>query len=147
MIGVPSETQANLMASAIARLGVTRAAIVTGSGGLDEVSLDGPTQVRWVEAGEVRWMAWEAEEFGLSSVEAEDLRVSGPGESASRIRETFSGLRGPVRDSIQANSAAALLVAGKVKTLGEGVSIASAAIDQGEAAGLLERWARMSRGC
>jgi anthranilate phosphoribosyltransferase len=146
LIGVPNPDQAALMAAAIARLGVVRAAVVTGSDGLDEVSLDGPTEVRWVEGGEVKSTVWQAEEFGLAKVRSEELRVSGPGESASKIREIFEGKPGPARDTVLANSAAALLVAGKVETLGAGVAMASRAIDAGDAAVLLERWARMSRG-
>ncbi len=146
LIGVPNQPQADLMAAAIARLGVTRAAVVTGTGGLDEVSLDGPTQVRWVEAGEVRSTVWELADFGLSVVRAEDLRVNGPADSAARIRAIFDGVPGPARDTVVANSAAALLVAGKVKTLREGVASAARAVDGGDAASLLERWARMSSG-
>jgi anthranilate phosphoribosyltransferase len=146
LIGVPNERQADLVAAAIARLGVTRAAVVTGANGLDEVSLDGPTQVRWVESGEVRSIVWNPQEFGLSTVRAEDLRVSGPPESAAKIREIFAGIQGPARDSVLANSAAALLVAGKVDSLGQGVILTAQTIDGGLASNLLERWARMSRG-
>jgi anthranilate phosphoribosyltransferase len=145
LIGVPNASQAGLMAAAIARLGVTRAAVVTGSDGLDEVSLDGPTEVRWVERGEVKSIVWKAEEFGLSPVRSSDLRVSGPGESASKILDLLNGVRGPARDTVLANSAAALLVAGRVASLGEGVLRASRAVDSGDASRLLALWARMTR--
>jgi anthranilate phosphoribosyltransferase len=146
LIGVPDPRQADLMARAIARLGVVRAAVVTGNGGLDEVSLDGPTRVCWVESGEVDVRAWMPEEFGLLAVGAEALRVSGPVESAGRLTALFAGKQGPDRDIVLANAAAALLVAGRVETLGDGVRMASHAIDEGLAATLLDRWARMSRG-
>lgn len=146
LIGVPEPARADLMARAIARLGVVRAAVVTGNGGLDEVSLDGPTRVCWVEAGSVEVRNWDAEEFGLGVVRAEDLRVSGPAESAERLRGIFAGQPGPDRDSVLANAAAALVVAGKVETLGEGVALASRVVDEGRTASLLERWAGMSRG-
>jgi anthranilate phosphoribosyltransferase len=146
LIGVPNLAQADLMAAAIARLGVTRAAVVTGADGLDEVSLDGPTQVRWIESCEVRSLVWNPEEFGLLRVRAEDLRVTGPAESAAKIREIFAGMIGPARDTVLANSAAALLVAGKVENLGDGVTLARRSIDEGTTLSLLERWSRMSRG-
>ena len=146
LIGVPNPAQAELMAAAIARLGVVRAAIVTGSDGLDEVSLDGPTHVRWVESGAVRSQVWQFEEFGLSRVRANELRVSGPAESASRLKAVFAGSSGPDRDTVLANASAALLVAGRVGSLGEGVGMASRAIDDGKAVSLLDRWIRMSRG-
>jgi anthranilate phosphoribosyltransferase len=146
LIGVPDERQADLMAAAIARLGIVRAAVVTGSDGLDEVSLDGPTRVCWVESGEVSIRVWELEEFGLSPVRADDLRVSGPAESASRLKGLFAGSKGPDRETVLANAAAALMVAGRVETLGAGVRMAARAIDEGLAASLLDRWGPMSRG-
>jgi anthranilate phosphoribosyltransferase len=146
LIGVPNERQAELMARAIARLGIVRAAVVTGCDGIDEVSLDGPTRVRWVESGEVSSRVWDVDEFGLSSVRAEELRVTGPLESATRLRAIFAGVKGPDRDTVLANAAAALLVAGRVESLGEGVRLAARAVDQGAAAGLLDQWARMTRG-
>ena len=146
LIGVPDDRLADLMASAIARLGVVRAAVVTGSDGLDEVSLDGPTRVRWVESGEISLRTWTLSDFGLNPVRASDLRVSGPAESAAKLRDFFDGTLGPARETVLANAAAALLVAGRVGTLGEGVAIAARAIDEGAAASLLDRWSRMSRG-
>ena len=146
LIGVPDERQADLMAAAIARLGVVRAAVVTGSDGLDEVSLHGPTRVRWVESGVVTLRVWEPEEFDLAPVRAADLRVSGPAESASRLKGIFAGVKGPDRDTVLANAAAALLVAARVETLGDGVRMAARAIDQRAATSLLDRWGTMSKG-
>ena len=146
LIGVPDGRQAGLMARAIARLGVVRAAVVTARDGLDEVSLGAPTDVLWVEGGEVSPREWRPEEFGLGPVRSGDLGVSGPSESAAAIRRFLAGEAGPVRDTILANAAAALLVAGRVGTLREGVAVAAGAVDRGEAAGLLGRWAGMSRG-
>jgi anthranilate phosphoribosyltransferase len=146
LIGVPDPRQADLMARTIARSGVTRAAVVTGHGGLDEVSLDGPTRVCWVESGEVDLRVWMPEEFGLLAVRAEDLRVSGPVESASRLNELFAGQPGPAREIVLANAAGALLVAGRVETLSDGVKRAAMAIASGDAANLLDRWSSMSRG-
>ncbi len=146
LIGVPDPRQADLMAHAIARIGVTRAAVVTGHGGLDEVSLNGPTRVLWVEAGTVEARSWRPGEFGLAKVSADELRVSGPIESASRIRALLNGQAGPDRDIVLANASASLLVAGRTGSLAEGVVLAAEAIDQGRAATLLDRWAEMSRG-
>jgi anthranilate phosphoribosyltransferase len=145
LIGVPDLRQADLMAAAIARLGVTRAAIVTGHGGLDEVSLDGPTRVCWVESGTVEMRVWNPDEFGLTPVSAEQLRVSGPIESAARLRAIFEGQPGPDRDSVLANAAAALVVAGRAGSAGEGVTMAAEVLDEGLAMRLLDRWAKQSR--
>jgi anthranilate phosphoribosyltransferase len=141
LVGVPREPQAELVASALATLGVRRAAVVTGSDGLDEVTLAGPTRVRLVESGSVRFQVWEPEDFGLPRVEAGSLRISGPAEGAGRIRALLSGERGPVRDVVLANTAAALWIAGLAPTLRDGVALAAGAIDSGAASGVLGRWA------
>jgi len=146
LIGVPDAAQAEKVARAIGRLGVVRAAVVTGSDGLDEVSLGGLTRVLWAEAGGVTDRTWLPDDFGLPPVRADDLRVAGPAESAARLRELFDGAAGPVRRTVQANAAAALLVAGRVETLRRGVAMAAVVLDDGSAASLLERWSRMSRG-
>lgn len=146
LVGVPNDRLAGLMASALARLGVTRAAVVTGPEGLDEVGLSGPTRVLWVEGGYVEPRTWLPEEFGLPPVRAEELRVTDPSDSADRIRRTLDGEVGPARHVILANAASALMVAGLAGGPAEGVSKASEAIDSGRARALLDRWASMTRG-
>jgi anthranilate phosphoribosyltransferase len=146
LVGVAADLQAELMAQALLRLGIERAAVVTGSDGLDEVTLDGPTHVRWIEKGRVWNESWSPSAFGLERVRADELRVSGPAESAARLRAMFAGEVGPVRATVQANSAAALLVAGRVESLAEGTQRAAEALDSGASARLLDRWRRLSQG-
>jgi anthranilate phosphoribosyltransferase len=147
LLGVATKAQVALMAEALGRLGIRRAAVVTGSDGLDEVTLGGPTQVRWVEAGrEVRDEVWDPASFGLPRVEATDLRVTGPSDSAARLRAVFAGEPGPVRDVILANAAAALVVTRRLNSLRPAVQEAARALDTGAVARLLDRWGRMSRG-
>jgi anthranilate phosphoribosyltransferase len=119
---------------------VRRAAVVNGSDGLDEVSLDGPTRVLVVESGMVRRLSWLPADFGLDRQGAADLRVSGPEDSADRIRRTLAGEPGAVRDYLLANAAAALWVI-EPSPLRDAVERATAAIDSGAAARLLDRWA------
>lgn len=145
LVGVPGEHQAELVASALARLGCRRAAVVTGSDGLDEVTLGGPTRVRWVDSGVITLKSWHADDFGLAPTDAGDLRVSGPPESAQRIARFLAGEKGAVRAMVLANSAAALLVAGVVDSLRDGVERAAEVVDSGAGAALLERWGKISR--
>ncbi len=140
LVGAPGERPASLIASALSRLGVGRAAVVTGFDGLDEVTLDGPTKVLWVEHGQVTRRTWQPADFGLSEVRAADLRVSGPAESANRIRKLLEGEQGPVREIVLANTAAALFVAGQVSDLKAGVERSARALDSGDALRLLDRW-------
>lgn len=146
LIGVPDLIHVEKMARALVRLGVVRAAVVTGSDGLDEVSLAGPTRLLWIDRGEVTDRTWFPEDFGLGPVRSGDLGVDGPADSAAKVRRFLAGEPGPIRDTVLANAAGALLVAGRVETLRDGVAMAAEAVDRGDAAGLLDRWARMSRG-
>jgi anthranilate phosphoribosyltransferase len=147
VVGVSGERQQVLMAEALVRLGTTtRAAVVRGEDGLDEVTLGGATEVSWIESGTVARKTWMPDDFGLPPVVANELRVDGPGQSAERLRSFLQGEDGPVRWSVLANAAAALLVAGRVGSLREGVVAAGEAVDSDRARRLLERWATLSHG-
>ena len=65
-------------------------------------------------------------------------------ENAAHIRAVLQGNQGPLRDIVLLNAAAALLVAGKAKTLREGVALAAQSIDSGKAIGVLEALVRLS---
>jgi len=143
LVGVAGDSAATLVAGALLHLKTKRAAVVTGSDGLDEVTLSGPTRVLLVENGEIHRLTWTPDDFGFGIVNVNDLRVSGPSDSAARISHAFAGEPGPVRDMILANSAAALWVAGETD-LERGVERASRAIDTGAAQDILERWREVS---
>lgn len=143
LVGVAGDPEARLVADALARLGTRRAAVVTGADGLDEVSLDGPTRVLLVEGSEVVERHWRPEEFGLDPATAEDLRVSGPSDSAVRIKHLLAGEPGPARDTVLANAAAALRVVGETD-LKAAVARATEAVDSGKAMKLLDRWRVLS---
>jgi anthranilate phosphoribosyltransferase len=144
LVGVPGKPHAEMVARALAELGVRRAAVAVGSDGLDEVTLGAATEVLWVEYGRVESRTWVPDDFGLPTTDRSELQVSGPAESAERIRAMLRGEAGSIRDVVIANSAAALLVAGRAASLREGVSCASGAIDTGAARSQLERWAALS---
>jgi anthranilate phosphoribosyltransferase len=147
LLGVSGDRQAALVADALRRLDARRAAVVTGGDGLDEVTLGGTTRVLLVEEGSVRPLEWNPVDFGLAPVAAESLRVSGPSESALRIRELFGGIPGPFRSIVLANAAAALWVARRCgDDLAEGVKLAAEAIDEGRATALVDRWCQLSQG-
>jgi anthranilate phosphoribosyltransferase len=136
---VPDDTHAGLLADALARQPhIRRAIVVTGGDGLDEITLDGPTIVRLVESGRVEQARWGPEDFGLVRQHAGSLVVRDAHESAGRLIRLFEGERGPARDYVVANTAAALHVATGC-ALFEGAARAGEAIDTGGAARVLER--------
>lgn len=146
LVGVPREAQAELMAGALAgQPHLRRAVVVTGSDGLDEVTLDGPTRIRIVEDATIRLGVWNPQDFGLETVRAGDLRVSSPEESAVKLRRMFLGEDGPIRRIVLANTAAALWTVGARGGLRDAVAAAAGAIDSGAVARLVDRWAELTR--
>ncbi len=150
LLGTTSRNRSQMMSEALRHLNELdgqnrRAYVIAGGAGLDEVSLQGVNLVEAVD-GPIRQTgeSWEARDFGLPCSVHEQLRVSGPVESASRIRALFGGDSGPVRDVVLANAAAALKLTGRTASLTEGVAEAARAIDRGDAGTLLQKWARLS---
>jgi anthranilate phosphoribosyltransferase len=144
LVGVPNDNQAELVAQVLSRQEhILRAVVVTGCDGLDEVTLDGPTHVWTVEGRTVRREVWLPEHFGLNLQGTAMLKVRDPLDSADKLTRAFNGEKGPVRDFILANSAAALWVARQIP-LHEGTAVAASAIDSGAVAGLLERWRQLA---
>jgi anthranilate phosphoribosyltransferase len=145
LVGVPREHDARLLAEVLSQMeSIRRAVVVTGSDGLDEVTLDGPTHVRVIEAGTVREDQWTPEQFGLRRVRAPELKVDSPEESAAALRAFLTGEEGPVRDIVLANAAAALWTF-EPCPLPQAVARAAAAVDSRAAARLLARWSELTR--
>ena len=111
---------------------------MSGSDGLDEITLNGPTLVRLVEPGRVEHVRWGPEDFGLSPQETSSLVVRDAADSALKLARTLEGEKGAVRDYVIANTAAALTAALGC-TLREAAALAAAAIDSGGALGVLAR--------
>jgi anthranilate phosphoribosyltransferase len=144
LIGTPLGRQADLMAEVLARLEhVRRAVVVTGSDGLDEVTLDGPTSIRVIERGRVERNILQPSDFGLVAQSAAALKVTGPVESAERLKRAFEGEKGPVRNYLLANSATAIWTTGRL-SIRDGMEMAASAIDSGAATHLLERWRQLT---
>lgn len=146
LVGVGRDYLRPLLAEALRLLGTIRSAVVYGAGDLDEVSLAGPTRVSLLDGETLTELQWTPEDFGLGEIPVGALQVSGPEESAQRIREVLKGVPGPITDSVIANAAAALLVVGAVSSPVEGTARAREAILSGAAEGLLARWVEKTRG-
>jgi anthranilate phosphoribosyltransferase len=133
LVGAPSLDAARLMAEALSVLGVERAWVVHGSDGLDEITLTGPTTVFDVRPGQIDTLSVQPRDFGMEPSAIEALRGGDRCKNAEIIRAILNGEKGPRRDIVVANAAAALLVAGKAETIEETVVYARQAIDSGEA--------------
>jgi anthranilate phosphoribosyltransferase len=144
VVGVPRPELAEFMARCLARLGVRRAWVVHGSG-LDELTLSGSTLVAVLNEGRVELRTLAPEDAGLSRCDPEALRGGDPAHNASVARAVLGGERGPRRDVVVLNAAAALVVAGRAASLREAAALAGAAIDDGRVRRLLERVVELAR--
>ncbi len=127
------------IAGALQRLGSERAFVVHGSDGLDEITITGPTHVAELRNGTVEEYDLMPEDFGLATAPPESIHGGNAQENARIVRSVLSGERGPRRDVVLMNAAAALLVAGATKDMMWGVRMAEDVIDSGEALEKLER--------
>jgi anthranilate phosphoribosyltransferase len=138
IVGVFSAEVMDIMAAALAGLGVERAFVVHGAGGLDEISLAGETLVAEVKDGAIHRYSVTPEDFGVTRAPIEALRGGAAAENAALIRHIFGGEPGPRRDVVVANAAAALVVAGVARNFREAAEVAADAIESGAAEQKLE---------
>ena len=138
VLGVPSAELIDLVAETLCDLGVERAFVVHGAGGLDEISLAGETLVGEVKDGRVRRFTVAPQDFGASRAPIEAVRGGTPLENAATVREIFRGKSGPQRDIVVANAAAALVASEIAPSFLEGARVAGAALSSGAAEEKLE---------
>ena len=150
LIGCAFENLLSVMAEVFALRGRS-ALVVRGTDGLDEITMTGPTRVLRVSDGQVDEDRIEPADFGMSTCSIEDLRGGDGVHNAGVARDLLAGKTGPVRDAVLLNSAAALVAfdgldrdADLVTAMRAAVDRAATAIDDGEAARLLEKWVGFS---
>jgi anthranilate phosphoribosyltransferase len=138
LLGVYDTRWVEPLARVLGALGAERAWTVHGQG-MDEITTTGETQVAEWRDGQVRLFRITPEAVGLPRAALADLTGGTPDENARALKALLAGAKGPYRDIVLLNAAAAFLVADKVETLREGVDLAAAVIDDGRAAAALER--------
>ncbi len=138
VIGVYAPGLVRTIAEVALQLGATRAYVVHGHGGIDELSPAGPSLVAEVADGSVREWTLEPEQLGLERVHAESLRGGSPDDNARAIRDVFAGGDGGHRAAVLLNAAGAIAAAGHAGDLREGLELAREAIDSGAASSRLD---------
>lgn len=111
VIGVPEPRWCQTLAWVAGQMGVERAMVVCGHGGVDELVVNGPNQVALVEAGEVTSFRLEPAELGLKPVPLEALRGGSPEENARIAESILAGEDHPALETIALNAAAVLVCA------------------------------------
>jgi anthranilate phosphoribosyltransferase len=153
-IGCPDPRLAPLMAGVLAARNVS-ALVFRGHEGLDELAANGPADVWWVRGDVTEQLVLDpVNDLGLAPVELADLRGADPAFNADVVRRVLAGEQGPVRETVLLNAAAALVADGSMPGTGQGslperlragLGHAAAAVDDGAAAGVLERWIAASQ--
>ena len=139
VLGVSSPPMAERMVRVLAANGVRRAMVVYGHDGFDELTTTTTSTSLVLEDGEIRSETVDPTDLGLPPATADDLRGGDASFNADVVRRLLDGERGPRRDIVLLNSAAAAVVADLAKTLAEGIEVAVASLDEGRAAAVLER--------
>jgi anthranilate phosphoribosyltransferase len=148
VIGVFSPDLTETMALVLRSLGTERAMVFHGLDGLDEISTIGPTKISELKDGEVTTYTLNPEDVGLNRVSAQDLAAGDGGveDNVNSLLDVLRGTKGPKRDIVLLNAAAALMAAGRATDLREGIRAAADSIDSGAAMQALEAFRSFTQG-
>ncbi len=138
VVGVFSSAVMDLMANALHGLGVECAFVVHGADGVDEISISAVTNIVEMRRGQIKKFAIHPEEFGILPATAEAIHGGDAGTNASIIEAVLRGEKGPCRDVVLLNAAAAI-VAGSAATWKEAIRAAEHSIDSGAASRKLQQ--------
>jgi anthranilate phosphoribosyltransferase len=145
LLGVYDPDYIEPMAKVLINLGVKSGMVVYGQDGLDEISLSSPTSVCEFRNGEYKSYTIEPEQFGFERCKKDELQGGTPAENARITREILSGVKGPKRNAVLLNSAAAIHIAKPELSVKDGINIAADVIDSGKASAQLERFVKLSQ--
>jgi anthranilate phosphoribosyltransferase len=138
LLGVYAPELTEMFAHALQLLGAKRSLVVHGHDGLDEISVCAPTRVSELKDGLIRTYDIYPETFFGQLARPENLLGGYPEENAQITRNILNGEKGPKRNVVLINAAAALMAAGQAKDLKEGIQRAETAIDDGAATQKME---------
>ena len=145
IVGVPKSELTELLARALLLLGSTRAWVVHGADGIDEISTTGYTKVSECRDGAVHTFYVHPADFGFRKAAPEDLKGGDAAANAAIVRRVLAGEPGAPRDVVVLNAGAALFVAGRADSVAVGVKLASQALDSGAVRVTLERMVQSSQ--
>lgn len=140
VLGVYDESLVKPLCEVLKNVGVKSALSVYGQDGLDEISVSDKTSVCELRDGRLKCYEIAPEDFGMERRSKEDLVGGNPRENAEITLSILNGQKGPKRNAVVLNSAAALYVAGKADSIEDGVRLASEIIDSGRAKKQLEKF-------
>ncbi|MDD6307162.1 MAG: anthranilate phosphoribosyltransferase [Clostridiales bacterium] len=145
VVGVYSPELTEKIATAMSRLGVERAFVVSGCDNMDEITLSGATTVSEIKDGKVTTYLITPEQFGIKTASLEELKGGDGAENAEITKNILKGIeKGAKRDIVLLNAGATLYVGGVAESIEAGVKLAAEVIDSGKAYEKLEELVRVS---
>jgi anthranilate phosphoribosyltransferase len=134
LMGVFAGDLTELLANVLGMLGSRSAMVVSGYGGVDELTTTGPNHVSHFIDGEVQTYELDPLKLGFRSASINELLGGEVSDNANILRGILSGvIHDAKRDVVLLNAGAALLTAGKVDDLLDGIELAAKTIDSGAA--------------
>lgn len=133
VVGVFSKRWMEPLAHVLAELGSEHALIIHGDDGLDEISIAAKTTVIEYHQGTFKHWTIDPKEYGCYHPTLDAIVIKTPKESLALANSVFSGEKGPARDIVLLNTAAALYCADICPNFHEAIDKAARAIDSGQA--------------
>ena len=134
------------MAEALKANGVTSAMVVHGHDGMDEITTTGPTSAARLNNGDITEFEIKPEDFGLKTATLSDLAGGEPAVNAAALAALLDGEHSAYRDIVLLNAGAALLVAGQVTDIAQGIALAADSLVSGKAKSILKNLVEFSHG-
>ncbi len=133
LIGVFRPMLTELLAEVLFDLGTERALVVHGIGGMDEISTIAETRMTEINNGKISTYTFSNESVGIPSSSLSEISGDSIELNAQIVHSILNGVKGPQRDIVVLNAAAAIYLSGIAKSIQDGVSVAQNTIDTGKA--------------
>ena len=138
LVGVYDPHWVDILAAVLGNLGTVHALVVHSKDGLDEITTTAKTYVCEEYKAKLNSYEIAPQDFGFPQVKLEDLKGGAVTENVKIVLDVLKGKMGPHRDIVLLNSAAAIYIADKAKSIKEGIRLAAESIDSGRALKKLE---------
>jgi len=138
LLGVPNIKIAAKLAKVAVKLKFEHLLLVSSEDGMDEITTTAKTKIFEIKGNKIKYFTISPKLFGIKMVDKKDLMGADVMVNAEIIKSILKGEKGPKRDIVVLNTAAALYLAGKAKNIFDGISLAEQSIDSGSAMAVLE---------
>ena len=145
LIGVYDSKLTGTLARVLQDIGSDHIFVVHGKDGMDEMTLTTNTSVAELKNGTIKEYEFNPKDYGLVLCKTEDLQGASPEENAEITKSILSGARGPKRDIVLLNAAAAIIVSKKADDFPKAISLAEESIDSGAACQKLEKLIKLTQ--